>query len=69
MKALIIEQPKLLLAENTGFNKILSKLYRASPDFIGNASLTVGQQSALKTRSLVSDNLGRKAQTRLMRFK
>ena len=60
MKALVIEHPKLLLAENKGFNKTLSKLYRASSDFIGNASLTVEQQSTLKTRSLclplVSDN-------------
>jgi hypothetical protein len=59
-KALVIEHPKLLLAENKGFNKTLSKLYRASSDFIGNASLTVDQQSTLKTRSLclplVSDN-------------
>jgi hypothetical protein len=52
MKALVIEHPKLLLAENKGFNKTLSKLYRASSDFIGNASLTVEQQSTLKTRSL-----------------
>jgi hypothetical protein len=29
MKALVIEHPKLLLAENKGFNKTLSKLYRA----------------------------------------
>jgi hypothetical protein len=40
--------------------KTLSKLYRASSDFIANASLTVEQQSTLKTRSLclplVSDN-------------
>jgi hypothetical protein len=61
MKALVIEHPKLLLAENKGFNKTLSKLYSASSDFIGNASLTVEQQrSTLKTRSLclplVSDN-------------
>jgi hypothetical protein len=60
MKALVIEHPKLLLAESKGFNKTLSKLYRASSDFIGNASLTVEQQSTLKTRSfclpLVSDN-------------
>jgi hypothetical protein len=60
MKALVIEHPKLLLAENKGFNKTLSKLYRASSDFIGNAYLTVDQQSPLKTRSLclplVSDN-------------
>jgi hypothetical protein len=60
MKALVIEHPKLLLAENKGFNKILSKLYRASSDFIGSASLIVEQQSTLKTRSLclplVSDN-------------
>jgi hypothetical protein len=60
MKALVIEHPKLLLAENKGFNKTLSKLYRASSDFIGNASLTVEEQSTLKTRSLclplVSDN-------------
>jgi hypothetical protein len=60
MKALVIEHPKLLLAENKGFNKALSKLFRASSDFIGNASLTVEQQSTLKTRSLclplVSDN-------------
>jgi hypothetical protein len=50
MKALVIEHPKLLLAENEGFNKTLSKLYRASSDFIGNASITVDQQSTLKTR-------------------
>jgi ribulose bisphosphate carboxylase small subunit len=60
MKALVIEHPKLMLAENKGFNKTLSKLYRASSDFLGNASLTVEQQSTLKTRSLclplVSDN-------------
>ncbi len=41
-------------------NKTLSKLYRASSNFIGNASLTVEQQSTLKKRSLclplVSDN-------------
>ena len=52
MKALVIEHPKLLLAENKGFNKTLSKLYRASSDFLGNASLTVEQQSTLKTRSV-----------------
>ncbi len=62
MKALVIEHPKLMLAENKGFNKTLSKLYRASSDFLGNASLTVEQQSTLKTTSrslclpLVSDN-------------
>ena len=60
IKALVIEHPKILLAENKGLNKTLSKLYRASSDFIGNASLTVEQQSTLKTRSLclplVSDN-------------
>jgi hypothetical protein len=52
MKALVIEHPKLLLAENKGFSKTLSKLYRTSSDFIGNAPLTVDQQSTLKTRSL-----------------
>jgi hypothetical protein len=60
MKALVIEHPKILLAENKGLNKTLSKLYCASSDFIGNALLTVEQQSTLKTRSLclplVSDN-------------
>jgi hypothetical protein len=52
MKALVIEHPKLLLAENKDFNKTLSKLYRASSDFIVSASLTVDQHSTLKTRSL-----------------
>jgi hypothetical protein len=61
MKALVIEHPKLMLAENKGSNKTLSQLYRASSDFLDNASLTVEQQSTLKTRSLclpslVSDN-------------
>jgi hypothetical protein len=72
IKALVIEHPKILLAENKGLNKTLSKLYRASSDFIGNASLTVEQQSTLKTRSLclplVSDNPWEKGQTRLTRL-
>ncbi len=46
--------------ENKGFNKTLSKLYRASSDFLGNASYI----PSFKTRSLclplVSDNPWRK---------
>jgi hypothetical protein len=72
MKALGIEHPELLLAENKGFNKTLSKLYRTSSDFIGNASLTVEQQSTLKTRSLclplVSDTHGKRVPKKPTRF-
>jgi hypothetical protein len=42
MKALVIEHPKLLLAENKGFNKTLSELYRSSSDLFHWKRLTYG---------------------------
>ena len=49
---LVLEHPKLLLSESKQMTENLSKIYRASSDYIGDASLTALQQQALKTKSL-----------------
>jgi hypothetical protein len=49
---LVIEHPKILLSESKNLSQTLSKLYRASLDFIGVASLSVEQRSTLKVKSL-----------------
>ena len=49
---LVLEHPKLLLSEAKLMTENLSKIYRASSDYIGDASLTALQQQALKTKSL-----------------
>ena len=49
---LVLEHPKLLLSEAKQMTEALSKIYRASSDYIGDASLTALQQQALKTKSL-----------------
>ncbi len=40
---LVLEHPKLLLSEAKLMTENLSKIYRASSDYIGDASLTVLQ--------------------------
>ena len=63
---LVLEHPKLLLSEAKLMTENLSKIYRASSDYIGDASLTALQQQALKTKSLclplLADNPFEKAQ-------
>ena len=49
---LVLEHPKLLLSEAKLLTENLSKIYRASSDYIGDASLTALQQQAFKTKSL-----------------
>ena len=49
---LVLEHPKLLLSEAKLLTAALSNIYRASSDYIGDASLTALQQQALKTKSL-----------------
>ena len=49
---LVLEHPKLMLAESKQMTDTLRKIYKASSDFIGDASLSAEQQVALKTRSL-----------------
>ena len=43
---LVLEHPKLLLSEAKLMTENLSKIYRASSDYIGDASLTALQQQA-----------------------
>ena len=63
---LVLEHPKLLLSTAKLMTENLSKIYRASSDYIGDASLTALQQQALKTKSLclplLADNPFEKAQ-------
>ena len=49
---LVVEHPKILLSMSKELTKTMTKLYRASNDFIGDASLTVEQRSTLKLKSL-----------------
>ncbi len=49
---LVVEHPKILLSESKNLTNSMTKLYRASNDFIGDASLTVEQRSTLKLKSL-----------------
>ena len=49
---LVVEHPKILLSESKNLTNSMTKLYRASNDFIGDASLTVEQRSMLKLKSL-----------------
>jgi hypothetical protein len=42
---LVIEHPKMLLFESKNLTTTMTKLYRASSDFIGDASLNVEQRS------------------------
>ena len=49
---LVVEHPKILLSESKNLTNTMTKLYRASNDFIGDASLTVEQRSMLKLKSL-----------------
>ncbi len=49
---LVVEHPKVLLFESKNLTNSMTKLYRASNDFIGDASLTVEQRSMLKLKSL-----------------
>ena len=57
---LVLEHPKLMLAQSKEMSETLRKIYKASSDFIGDASLSAEQQVALKTRSLciplIADN-------------
>jgi hypothetical protein len=50
---LIIEHPKILLSESKNLTPTMTKLYRASYDFIGDASLNVDQRSMLKVTSML----------------
>lgn len=52
MLPLILEHPKRLLSESKQLTNTMSKLYKASSDYIGDASLNIEQQATLKTRSL-----------------
>jgi hypothetical protein len=49
---LVIVHPKILLSESKNLTTTMTKLYRASSDFIGDASLNVEQRSMLKVKSL-----------------
>ncbi len=49
---LVIEHPKILLSESKNLTTTMTKLYRASSDFLGDASLNVEQRSILKVKSL-----------------
>ncbi len=49
---LVLEHPKIMLAESKEMSDTLRKIYKASSDFIGDASLSAEQQVACKTRSL-----------------
>jgi hypothetical protein len=49
---LVIEHPKILLTESKNLSTTMTKLYRASSDFLENASLSVEQRSTLKVKSL-----------------
>ncbi len=49
---LVLEHPKLMLAESKQMTDTLRKIYKAASDFIADASLSAEQQVALKTRSL-----------------
>ena len=50
---LVLEHPKLMLAESKQMTETLRKIYKAASDFIGDASLSAEQQVALKTSSKV----------------
>jgi hypothetical protein len=52
MLPLVLEHPKLMLAESKQMTETLRKIYKASSDFIGDASLSAEEQVVLKTRSL-----------------
>jgi hypothetical protein len=49
---LVIEHSKILLTESKNLSTTMTKLYRASSDFLGDASLSVEQRSTLKVKSL-----------------
>jgi hypothetical protein len=49
---LVLEHPKLMLAESKQMTETLRKIYKASSDFISDASLSAEQQVALKTKGL-----------------
>lgn len=49
---MVLEHPKICLQENKNLSETLGKIYKASTDFIGNASLTGEQQLAFKAKSL-----------------
>jgi hypothetical protein len=50
--AVVLEHPKLMLTESKQMTESLRKIYKASSDFIGDASFSAEQQVALKTRNL-----------------
>ena len=64
---MVLEHPKICLQENKNLSETLGKIYKASTDFIGNASLTGEQQLALKAKSLciplLAENPWTKSQT------
>jgi hypothetical protein len=49
---LVIEHPKILLSESKNLTTPMRKLYKASSDYIGDASLNVEQRSMLKVKIL-----------------
>ena len=49
---LVIEHPKILLTTSKNLTTTMRKLYKASSDYIGDASLNVEQRSMLKVKSL-----------------
>ncbi len=51
---LVLEHPKLMLAQSKEMSETLRKIYKASSDFIGDASLSTEQQVALKKEVFVS---------------
>ena len=52
IEPMIIEHVKILLSNGKNLTNTMSKLFRASSDFIGDASLTIEQQSSFKAKSL-----------------
>jgi hypothetical protein len=52
MLQLVLEHRKLVLTESKQITESLRKIYKASSDFIGDASLSAEQQVSLKTGSL-----------------
>ena len=56
---MVLEHPKLMLAQSKEMSETLRKIYKASSDFIGDASLSAEQQVTLKTSlciPLLADN-------------
>jgi hypothetical protein len=55
--SLVLEHPKLMLAQSKEMSETLRRIYKTSSDFIGDLSLSAEQQVALKTKSLCIPSL------------